>query len=726
MRQFKNFILLVLFGVIAQVAVIGATNASAAGVVSFTFDDGWDSTSSRAADILASHGAAGTLYMTTGYAEQPGFMSWADIDQLSSMGWEIACHSDSHPLLTEVTPEQLAYEMSSCKDIMLAHGYDAQAIATPFGDYSSPVVAAAAKLYSTHRGFHDIGYNSYPYTDYLLNVQQVQIGVSVETVKGYIDEAIANDQWLILVFHDIQDTPDVNRYEYEYASNELDQIAAYAKSSGITIANVSETVADINTSLVPSNFTNGIVDGWTTDSPGNVYGVNDNSGSYPEPQNAVSLNSDQSKNVHLFSPTFEVNSGQQYAVETYVKVNTADSVVAFYVDEYDALNNWISGQYITQTSSPEIQSVSFLYIPTSGNVSLARVQVIVVSGLNRSAVLDSFKVYNTTSVQDPIPDPDPDPTPETVNHLLNPDFSLGLNSWSTDSPSNISSSNSVVNVANKSTNSHLFSNKVAVSQGVQYRAAIDVSSGSASAVGLYIDEYDVNGQWISGRYLGTWVTTASVQTISANYIGSSANVASSSLQVIFIGGASTNLVADNAELSSQVVAPTEPPVDPPTDPPVEPPVEPPVDPPAQSPNLIPNGDIEGSVNSWATDAATGLTYNTVLRSALVSSNPERNTHIFSEFVNVLPSTSYSVASEFSCSTSGVVAIYIDEYDAQGNWISGKYISEATSGSAATASAIGSYIPTSANVAKVKLQLIVVKSNSAEVNILSANLHSAIN
>ena len=63
--------------------------------------------------------------------------------------------------------------------------------------------------------------------------------------------------------------------------------------------------------------------------------------------------------------------------------------VGFYVDEYDASGNWISGKYATGARAVGASTVSFNYTPTSTNVKSASLQIILVGNSGIIAYVDN-------------------------------------------------------------------------------------------------------------------------------------------------------------------------------------------------------------------------------------------------------------------------------------------------------------------------------------------------
>jgi peptidoglycan/xylan/chitin deacetylase (PgdA/CDA1 family) len=375
------------------------SNANSGAKVSFTFDDGNHSAWQYAAPVLAQFGYVGTSYVTTGFVGQEGYMNWNQVKRLQNeRGWEIGSHSVTHPLLTEVSSTQLETEMRQSKQMLATRGIQAKSFASPYGDYNNAVMAAAARHYENHRGFHDQGDNYWPYSDYLLQVRQVQRGISVDQVKQYINDAKAKDTWLILVFHDIKaDT--VTLDDYDYKRGDLRQVAQYVRDQQLPVTTVGKGTAARATNMfgASGDFDAGL-GGWTTDAPSNITPVAGRNGATPSPTAAVRMISAPTKNIHLFSPQVSVSSDRTYLFKSFLNTETiTTSAVGYYIDEYDANGNWISGQYKAEEPNSFVESINFTYTPTSANVKHAQLQVILTSGSGSRVFVDGFKLYDLAS-----------------------------------------------------------------------------------------------------------------------------------------------------------------------------------------------------------------------------------------------------------------------------------------------------------------------------------------
>ena len=546
--------------------------------VSFTFDDGYASAITQAAPTLVKYGFSGTSYVATGCVgmttapntcranNDANYMTWDQITQLkNTYGWEIGSHTKTHPYLAtsdasdgqpqKLTSTQVIQELTQAKADLAAHGISATNFASPYGDYNPAVLAQIAKLYSSHRGFADTGYNSFPYNDYILRDQPVQAGVSVATVKSYIDTAIANKTWLVLTFHDIKTNASTNPDDYEYKTSDLDLIAAYIKSKNVVVVNINDGLAG-GTNLLPnSSFDNGLADGWTTDGGTAVIKNTANNGSFPSATSSISMTA-TTKNIHLFSSQVAVDSGNSYFLKSFINLTKISSgSVGFYIDEYDVSGNWISGQYKLNVNFAWPQTVGFEYKPSSVNVKKARVQIIVPAGSGIQAYIDNFQWIASGAV---VPIPSPTPVPST-NLMPNSTFDSGMASgWTTDSATNITKDtagngspanpvNSIKMVATTK-NIHLFAPKIAVTSGTTYtiNSYLNIKQITSGVIGYYIDEYDAAGNWLSGQYKLDR-NTLSAGNVSFQYLPSSASVKQASLQIIVVANSGLLAYIDDVQ-----------------------------------------------------------------------------------------------------------------------------------------------------------------------------------
>lgn len=559
-----------LLAITPQTASAAVNNPAPAAQVSFTFDDSLQSTFTNAQPILAQNGLTGTDYVISGCVgmttvpntcnanQGTPYMTWPQIQALQNNdGWEIGSHTVDHDCLASsaatdpsdcanpstLTTAQVDAELANSQSALAANGINATDFSPPYGDFNNNVLAQIAKYYASMRQFkNDAGNaNVWPYSDYYLqDLTVLERTDPVSTVEAAINTAIANKQWLVLTFHDIVASPSQNPQNFQYGTAELSQIAAYVQSKiqagQLKSVNVNQGLVTSSTNMLPNgNFGAGIASGWTTDNSSVFVADSGGNGSYPNATNSIRVSTPSTgANAHLFSPKVAVDPQTTYLFKNYLNLTSISSgAVAYYVDEYDANGNWISGQYLKQETNPFVEDMNFTYTPSSVRVSKASLQIIA-NGAGINAFLANSQLFPLTAVA---------PT----NLMPNSAFDAGVSGgWTTDaaatitadsgnngSPNNPVNSISLVASAN---NTHLFSPHIPVSSAHSYAISsyLNLTALTSGEVGFYIDEYDASGNWISGQYI-TGDHTLGAGAVGFNYTPTSASVATASLQVIVVG-----------------------------------------------------------------------------------------------------------------------------------------------------------------------------------------------
>lgn len=128
-----------------------------------TFDDSYESIHSNALPLMQSHGFVGTIFVITGYVEKLNtwdvnlgglrfsHLTWDQIHELNSAGWEIASHTVTHPDLTRVDGARLQFEVQKSKEVLEDRfGISVQSIAFPFGIANEIVIEACLEAGYTY------------------------------------------------------------------------------------------------------------------------------------------------------------------------------------------------------------------------------------------------------------------------------------------------------------------------------------------------------------------------------------------------------------------------------------------------------------------------------------------------------------------------------------------------------------------------------------------------
>ena len=209
--------------------------------VTLCFDDAYEEVYTIGFPILREYGIRGTLGIITdeigGSFEGYPIMNLEQIKELYNNGWEIASHSITHPFLTTLTDEEVINELLNSRNTLRGFGFKVNAFEVPYGNYDDRIYNLVKKYYYSCRP-SIWGTNSIPVEDrYMLKSKWVR-NDSSETIKTWIDDAIANDVWLIIMFHNI-DKPE---REYNISSEDLRSVSQHLAEQKIKVLNISEVL----------------------------------------------------------------------------------------------------------------------------------------------------------------------------------------------------------------------------------------------------------------------------------------------------------------------------------------------------------------------------------------------------------------------------------------------------------------------------------------------------
>jgi peptidoglycan/xylan/chitin deacetylase (PgdA/CDA1 family) len=204
--------------------------------ISFSFDDGRESTFTKGAKKLSIFHMPATAYVISGAVNEPGYMSLEQLDTLRDKDhWEIGGHAAtiaSHNLpngLDSLGPEALEKEMDELGDWLDVHDFPRRTFAYPKGAASPAVRAYVERDYCaarvTARGPETIP----PRNQYAMRGWSVD---SAETttadLEDAINKAVAEKSWLILTFHDLVEGQPQGPEDFNY--KEFSKIVNYVHS----------------------------------------------------------------------------------------------------------------------------------------------------------------------------------------------------------------------------------------------------------------------------------------------------------------------------------------------------------------------------------------------------------------------------------------------------------------------------------------------------------------
>ena len=192
-------------------------------LVSITFDDYSQTVYDAAFPILQSQGIPATFYFLTSHLTG----QWVtQLNNLEDSGWEIGSHTRTHPVLTALSPADLVTELSQSKAELEAAGLTVTGFEYPYGSGSRDgAVVRQVKQYYSYAQSTTPGYNSPVVQQYALKTQVQESSHTIETMRSWVDTAIANKQWLIITMHSV----DYSGTPYSITPDNLSALASYIK-----------------------------------------------------------------------------------------------------------------------------------------------------------------------------------------------------------------------------------------------------------------------------------------------------------------------------------------------------------------------------------------------------------------------------------------------------------------------------------------------------------------
>jgi peptidoglycan/xylan/chitin deacetylase (PgdA/CDA1 family) len=156
-------------------------------------------------------------------------------------GWDIASHSYSHSNLTSIPSSEIEIELQLSQQFLLNNGFQNAAVhfAYPYGEFDNgSLKSQVQKYYKTARTAEGEFETLPPSDPYRLRAMVVTNSTTPSEVSERVQSAIANGDWLILVFHRIVES-DADE-EFKYLASDLRAIVDDVASRGVDVMTVSE------------------------------------------------------------------------------------------------------------------------------------------------------------------------------------------------------------------------------------------------------------------------------------------------------------------------------------------------------------------------------------------------------------------------------------------------------------------------------------------------------
>jgi peptidoglycan/xylan/chitin deacetylase (PgdA/CDA1 family) len=113
--------------------------------VCITFDDGCETDLIAAAPVLREFGFNATFYLTAGFLGTPGYLNAQQVRDLDAQGFQVGCHSMTHPYLSDLAEPELKREMVEAKlTIEEIIGHPIEHFSCPGGRYNNRTLQMAS------------------------------------------------------------------------------------------------------------------------------------------------------------------------------------------------------------------------------------------------------------------------------------------------------------------------------------------------------------------------------------------------------------------------------------------------------------------------------------------------------------------------------------------------------------------------------------------------------
>jgi peptidoglycan/xylan/chitin deacetylase (PgdA/CDA1 family)/uncharacterized protein YjdB len=190
------------------------------GLVSINFDDGYQSMYDNGLPILDAAGLKSTQYIITQKVGWDGYVTLDEVLQMYNHGHEIGVHTRTHPNLTTLTEAEMTDEIVGAKQDLISWGITPTTLAYPFGGYNPTVEGVVQSAGLRGARDSDLGYNSsgvgltfggpldHDTRPLVLwsEAAEMDMHTTLSDITSEIDYAVANNLWLIILFHRVDET----------------------------------------------------------------------------------------------------------------------------------------------------------------------------------------------------------------------------------------------------------------------------------------------------------------------------------------------------------------------------------------------------------------------------------------------------------------------------------------------------------------------------------------
>jgi peptidoglycan/xylan/chitin deacetylase (PgdA/CDA1 family)/uncharacterized protein (DUF2141 family) len=213
------------------------------GAITLEFDDGYASVYQYAIPILNARGIKSTQAIISDYLGGQ-YVTKAQMLEMQSQGHEIASHTRTHAHLTEITHSEAVDEITNSKSRLQSLGANVSTFVYPYGEYNASVEQIVRNAGYTGARTVNFGFNNKDTNRFELKDYHIESDTSIASVKQLINQAVADDTWLVFELHQQKQNCADDLYCNTPAF--LTELADYIVQSGIKVVTIKEGIEAMN------------------------------------------------------------------------------------------------------------------------------------------------------------------------------------------------------------------------------------------------------------------------------------------------------------------------------------------------------------------------------------------------------------------------------------------------------------------------------------------------
>lgn len=214
-------------------------------MVTLTFDDGYCCHYDIVRPLLEKYEMSATFYVTTSLLGQPGYLTEEQVIALAQGGHEIASHGVTHRNFKKLSTIAIEKELLESKQWLEALlQIPVLNFAPPFGACHHHHIRLLKKYYWSNRSIISGLNELIPWNPFALHAYVVFPSTSPHEIERWIDQAIAEQKWLVLVYHQVNEIADPSEI-VEITTAAFESQLQTIRQRGVVVKTMKEYVKDL-------------------------------------------------------------------------------------------------------------------------------------------------------------------------------------------------------------------------------------------------------------------------------------------------------------------------------------------------------------------------------------------------------------------------------------------------------------------------------------------------